>query len=303
LTWVILIADNDNKMNKLISSLAAVIAATATILLMPGLSSGQCTKWNYSYCPEIRCDYLEYFGLPQQASQICLTRQNSKIAPGDYYLEPNLEHFMIIPKTKGDIEKFSDYQKLYFQDKYVCDNPESLFNTYLIYGDPSADNGQSLHETPFSDSNRREFFGKFAIDDMPIFLSGWFDKFACLYINIECDSVETAIDRATAILKLKIPLLSKFTKTVFEMKRSDIDIIDSLTSEQGVKSESRKNEYYRAVDSDKLVWYLFKKNVALMVGPNPYSQTIAGVKQYWVVAASYYFNRQYSPSWIAPPQK
>jgi hypothetical protein len=276
----------------------------AVIVLYPDtLLWGQCQKWEYSYSPEIRCDYLEYFGLPRQAAQICLARQNSKNAPGDYYQEPNPDHFLMINKTKSDIDKFDNYLRQFLKTEYVCDFPANLFDVYLIFSDTTIRMGQYARQVSYPDSSRREFFGKFTVENNLVFMSGWFDKFVCLYVNIECDSIETALAKAGAILKFTPPPLAQYIKSVFEMKRSDVDLIDSLTSEEEVKSETRQSEFYRAIDSTGLVWHLFRKNVALMAGPNPESQTVTGVKQYWVISVTSYLDKQYMPPWIAPPKK
>jgi hypothetical protein len=281
-----------------------IVILFAIVLLYPDYRLwGQCQKWEYSYSPEIRCDYLEYFGLPRQASQVCLARQNSKIAPGDYYQEPNPDHFLMINKTKSDINKFDNYLRQFLKTEHVCDSPANLFDVYLIYSDTTIRMGQYARQVSYPDSSRREFFGKFTIKNYLVFVSGWFDKFVCLYVNIECDSIETALAKAGAILKLAPPLLTQYSKSVFEMKRSDVGLIDSLTSQEEAKSETRQSEFYRMIDSTGMVWHLFRKNVALMSGANPESQTLAGVKQYWVVSIISYLDRQYMPPWIAPPKK
>jgi hypothetical protein len=282
---------------------STVILFVIALLYPDSRLRSQCQKWEYSYSPEIRCDYLEYFGLPRQASQICLARQNSKIAPGDYYQEPGPDHFLMVTKTKDDVNKFDSYLKRFLKDKYVCDHAANLFDVYFIYSDTTIRMRQYARQVSYPDSFRREFFGKFTVDNSLVFVSGWFDKFVCLYVNIECDSIETALTQAGAILKLSPPPLSKYSKSVFEMKRSDVDLIDSLTLHEEVKSETRQSEFYRMIDSTGIVWNLFRKNVALMSGAYPESQTIAGVKQYWVVSITSYLDRQYMPPWIAPPQK
>jgi hypothetical protein len=280
----------------------SIIIAVIIFGLTPSLPA-QCQKWDYTYSPEIKCDYLEYFGLPRQASQICMARQDSKIAPGDYYQEPSPDHFVLINKTKSDIDKFDAYLKRFLKNEFICEYPATLFNAYLIYGDTTIRMGQYSRQVSYPDSSRREYFGKFTIDSSLIFMSGWFDKFSCLYINVECESVETALARAGSLLKQGPPSLNKFAKSAFEMKRADVDLIDSLTSEKAVKSDIYQSAFYRSVDSDGIAWHLFRKNVALMAGSNPNSQTIAGVKQFWVVSATAYQDHHYIPPWIASPNK
>ena len=279
------------------------ILTAVWLLFGISISWGQCQKWNYAYSPEIRCDYLEYFGLPRQASQICLARQDSKIAPGDYYQEPSLEHCLMIDKTKTDIKKFADYLKIFFKPEYICDRPADLFETYLIHGDSLIRMGPYTRQFSYPDSSRREFFGKFTLDSSLIFVSGWFDKFVCIYINIECDSVTTAIDRARELLGLEIAPLQSYSKSVFEMTRSDVYKVDSSKQQESAISETRQNEFYRFIDSDKIVWHLFNKNVALISGKNPSQQQITGIKKYWVVSATDYIDKQYLPPWIKSPQK
>lgn len=279
------------------------------LLVAIGLSSGytglwgQCQKWEYLYSPEIRCDYLEYFGLPRQASQIYLARQDSKIAPGDYYQEPTPDHFLQIEKTKNDIDRFNEYLETFFKAKYVCNQPADLFNTILINSDSTFQMGRYSHQVSYPDSSRREFFGKFMIDSSLIFVSGWFDKFVCLYINVECDSVEVALDKARELLKLEVAPLNKYTKSIFETTRSDVHRQDSSTQKEAAISEKRENDFYRLIDSDKTVWYLFKKNVALISGKDPNQQQICGVKRFWVVSLIRYFDKQYLPPWLKSPQK
>ncbi len=264
---------------------------------------GQCQKWSYIYSPEIRCDYLEYFGLPRQAAQICLARQDSKIAPGDYYQEPGLEHCLMIDKTNTDVEKFADYLKIFLKPEYICERPADLFETYLIFGDSLVPMGPYTRQVSYPDSSRREFFGKFTIDSSLIFVSGWFDKFVCVYINIECDSVTTVLDKARKILKLEVAPLDSYTKSVFEMTRSDVYKVDSSKQQESAISETRQNTFYRFIDPNNNIWHLFNKNVALLSGANPNQQQITGVKKYWVVSVTSYIDKQYLPPWIKSPQK
>lgn len=287
---------------RVLPNLKSILTA---IWLLCGISmaGGQCQKWDYLYSPEIRCDYLEYFGLPRQAFQICLARHDSKIAPGDYYQEPGLEHCLMIDKTNTDIKKFTEYLKIFLKPEYICERPADLFETYLIYGDSLIRMGSYTHQVSYPDSSRREFFGKFAIDSSLIFVSGWFDKFVYIYINIECDSVTTAIDISRELLGLEIAPLNRFSKSVFEITRSDIYRIDSLKQQKGVISETRQNEFYRFIDPDKNFWHLFNKNVALISGTNVSQQQIIGVKKYWVVSVTSYIDTHYLPPWIKSPQK
>lgn len=279
------------------------ILITLAVLFGFAMAGGQCQKWAYSYSPEIKCDYLEYFGLPRQASQICLARQNSKIAPGDYYQEPNLDHFLMADKSQKDIGKFGGYLGALIKDEYICENSADLFEVYLIYGDSVIRMGQYSHQVSYPDSSRREFFGKFTIDDTPIFLSGWFDKFVCLYLNIECESADTALVRAGKYLKPKTTTLDKYSKSVFETTRSDVYPVDSSLPRETAISETRESEFYRYIASDHVVWNVFRKNVALMSGNSPAQQQISGVKQFWVVSITRYIDKQYLPPWLKSPQK
>jgi hypothetical protein len=284
---------------------AILILILTVFWLSCGLSIvwGQCQKWNCTYSPEIRCDYLEYFGLPRQAFNICLTRQDSKIAPGDYYQEPGLEHCLKIDKTSADIKKFADYLKIFLKPEYICERPADLFETYLIFGDSLIRMGPYSRQVSYPDSSRREFFSKFTIDSSLIFVSGWFDKFISIYINIECDSVTTAMEKARELLELEIAPLNSYSKSVFETTRSDVHKVDSSKHQESAISETRQNTFYRFIDSDKIVWHLFNKNVALISGTNPSQQQITGVKRYWVVSVTSYIDKQYIPPWIKSPQK
>lgn len=279
------------------------VLTTIWLLCCVSITWGQCQKWNYAYSPEIRCDYLEYFGLPRQASQICMARQDSKITPGDYYQEPGSEHCLIVDKTQTDLKKFADYLKLIFKQEYICEYPADLFESFLIYDDSLIRMGPYTRQVSYPDSSRREFFGKFTIDSSLIFVSGWFDKFVCVYINIECDSVTTALRRARELLRLEVPLPDSYSKSVFEMTRSDVHRVDPSEQQEGAISETRQNEFYRSIDSDKNVWHLFSKNVALLSGKNPSQQQIICVKKYWVVSLTDYFDKHYLPPWLKAPQK
>jgi len=205
--------------------------------------------------------------------------------PGDYYQEPDLSY--ALPRTPKEDSLLQQYVTALFREEHICDSIGKLVSSYVIFMDEDRAMGK-MSAKAFSDSSRREFFGKYYLDEDLIFVSGWYGKFAMAFINVQTESLDTLLKKASQYLNAKIPALSQFTVHEFKTPRS----FSGESDKTGVNLDTIYSLQY----DDRTIMNVFQRGIRIYPDnvSTPKPEEVIG-RRFWVFQIAIYFDKEYMP--------
>ena len=203
--------------------------------------------------------------------------------PGDYYQEPSFLN--AVWTTANEDSLLQQYVSMLFNEEYICDSIGKFISSFVIFMNEDMAMGM-VSEEAFSDSSRREYFGKYYLDDDLVFVSGGYGKFAMAFVNVHTESLDTLLEKASRYLKAKVPELSQFTVHEYKIP----------LSYTGDKPGTRSDTIYSLQYDDRTIMNVFQRGIHIypdnMSTPKP--EEVIG-RRFWVFQIAIYFDKEYMP--------
>jgi len=246
----------------------------------------ECVGFNKPYDADWGLAILDFLGIPLMSTAYYpWPRSLEGKPPGDYYQEPDLSY--ALPRTPKEDSLLQQYVTALFREEHICDSIGKLVSSYVIFMDEDRAMGK-MSAKAFSDSSRREFFGKYYLDEDLIFVSGWYGKFAMAFINVQTESLDTLLKKASQYLNAKIPALSQFTVHEFKTPRS----FSGESDKTGVNLDTIYSLQY----DDRTIMNVFQRGIRIYPDnvSTPKPEEVIG-RRFWVFQIAIYFDKEYMP--------
>ena len=268
----------------------AFLAATVILMAGTGTAEQPCNSWNRAYNSNLNITLMEFLGQPiYKTAYFPWPRNYSGRPPGDYYKEPIAVPGTILADT--DFVKIQQYCRLIFNDEYLCEFPEA-FRNYVIFMDSLKARGMTPATEIYSDSSRKEFFGKYTVNDNLIFISGWYDKFVLAFINVETNSIDTLFAEAGKYVESDLPPLSAFTKYEYCWYPDEIDV--SAIKDRIALDKNDTTCYKFGPDENRII-SVFKRNIDYVELKRNSAVAESVSRTFLVLQIAIFFDKEYMP--------